>query len=380
MSENGRPRLAHVIPRLELRGGEVTAQYLAAALEDRFESELFLLYGSDGPRPEGVRRVPTNAGIRSTGLRGASGLGELPAARSLGRRLRQWAPEIVLAHGGDPLRAAVTGGAHRRAPIVARRISSVPPELRTARRMRSLRRAYARVSMFVAVSESLREELLEVFGVPERRVTVIPPGRPEPPRLPVEERARIREELGAPPGSLLVLWVGGLVAEKDPAAAVALAERMRINSPPLVIAMVGDGPLAGPLRKLAVRTENVRLLGPRPDAARLMKAGDVLLSTSRTEGAPSTFVEALFAGLPIVAPDVGGVRELVQHGYNGLLAPPDDAGALADALGSIAIAEAPRAQMAAAARASAGPFEIGSVAKRCAELLDGVLEELRTAN
>jgi glycosyltransferase involved in cell wall biosynthesis len=368
------PQLAHVIPRLELRGGEVTAQHLAAALEDRFDSELFLLYGSDGPRPEGVRRVPTSVGIRNAGR-----FGELPAARSLGRRLREWMPDIVLAHGGDPLRAAVTGGAHRRAPIVARRISSVPRELRTPRRMRSLRRAYGRVSAFVAVSESLRDELVEVFGVADRRVSVIPPGRPEPPPMPGEERARIREELGARPGSLLVLWVGGLVPEKDPAAAVVLAERMRNASPPLVLAIVGDGPLAGPLRKLAARTPNVRFLGPRPDAARLMQAGDALLSTSRTEGAPSTFVEALFAGLPIVAPDVGGVRELVQHGYNGLLAPAGDAGALADALGSVAIAEAPRAQMAAAARASAAPFEIGSVGKRYAELFQRILEELRTA-
>jgi glycosyltransferase involved in cell wall biosynthesis len=366
-----RPQLAHVIPRLELRGGEVTGQHLAVALADRFESELYLLYGSDGPRPEGVPIVPTSAGVRSGGL--------LAAGRSLGKRLRRSGPDVVLAHGGDPLRAAVAGGAHRRAPLVARRISSVPPELRTARRMRSLRRAYGRVSAFVAVSESLRAELVEVFGVPEHRVTVIPPGRPEPAPITAEERERIRRELGAPPGSLLVLWVGGLVPEKDPAAAVALAERMRDSAAPVVVAMAGDGPLAGPLRRLAAGTPNVRLLGPRPDAPRLMQAADVLLSTSRTEGAPSTFVEALFAGLPIVTPDVGGVRELVQQGYNGLVAPADDPGALADALGSIAIAEGPRAQMATAARASAAPFEIDAVAKRYAELLDRVLSEVRTA-
>jgi glycosyltransferase involved in cell wall biosynthesis len=371
MSADRRPRLAHVIPRLELRGGEVTAQHLAAALGDRFESELYLLYGSDGPRPEGVPITRTSAGVRNGGL--------LAAGRSLGKRLRRSGPDLVLAHGGDPLRAAVAGGAHRRAPLVARRISSVPPELRTATRMRSLRRAYGRVSAFVAVSESLRAELVEVFGVPEDRVTMIPPGRPEPARITTEERERIRQELGAPPGSLLVLWVGGLVSEKDPAAAVALAERMRDSAAPVVVAMAGDGPLAGPLQRLVAGTPNVRLLGPRPDAPRLMQAADVLLSTSRTEGAPSSFVEALFAGLPIVTPDVGGIRELVQHGYNGLVAPADDPGALADVLGSIAIAEGPRAQMATAARASAAPFEIGAVAKRYAELLDRVLSEVGTA-
>jgi glycosyltransferase involved in cell wall biosynthesis len=370
-TDRRRPRVAHVIPRLELRGGEVTAQHLAAALEDRFEAELFLLFGSDGLRPDGVPLVPTSPGVRNGGL--------LAAGRSLGKRLRESAPDVVLAHGGDPLRAAVAGGAHRRALVVARRISSVTPELRTSMRMRSLQRAYGRVSAFVAVSESLRAELVEVFGVPERRVTVIPPGRPEPARITGEERARIREELEAPPGSLLVLWVGGLVPEKDPAAAVALAERMRGSTPPAIVAMAGDGPLAGPLERLAGATPNVRLLGPRPDAPRLMQAADVLLSTSRTEGAPSTFVEALFAGLPIVTPDVGGVRELVEHGYNGLVAPADDPGALADALGSIAIAEGPRIQMATAARASAAPFEIHAVAERYAELLDRVLSEVRTA-
>ncbi|MFL5768360.1 MAG: glycosyltransferase family 4 protein [Actinomycetota bacterium] len=372
MTAENRPRLAHVIPRLELRGGEVTAQHLAAALEDRFESRLYLLYGSEGPRPEGVPPIPTDPGIRRGRL--------LAAGRSLGRRLRRSAPDLVIAHGGDPLRAAVSGGAHRRAPLVARRISSVPPGLRTTLRMRSLQRAYDRVSVFVAVSESLRAELVEVFGVPEHRVTVIPPGRPDPARITGEERAHLREELGAAEGSLLVLWVGGLVSEKDPAAAVAVAERLRGSKPPVVLALAGDGPLAGPLGRLVAGTPNVRLLGPRRDATRLMQAADVLLSTSRTEGAPSTFVEALFAGLPIVTPDVGGVREIVEHGYNGLIASPGDAGALADAVGSIAIAEGPRAQMATAARASAAPFEIGSVAKRYAEVLDRVLSEARTAD
>src|SRR5207248_1564835 len=79
------------------------------------------------------------------------------------------------------------------------------------------------------------------------------------------------------------------------------------------------------------------------------------LPEHRSEGAPSTFVEALFAGLPIITPDVGGVRDLVQHGYTGLVTPAGDEGALADALGSVALAEGPRAQMATAARAAAAP-------------------------
>jgi glycosyltransferase involved in cell wall biosynthesis len=370
MGSRRKPRVAHLIPRLQLRGAEVTAQHLAAALGGRFESRVYLLFGGDGPRPEGIPPVEVRAGVGTSGP-----LGQLRAARNLGRRIRGWNADVVVAHGGDPLRGAVLGGVHRAAPVLFRRISAVPSELRTPMRMRSLRFAHARVSAFVAVSESLKGELVGYFGVPEGRVTVIPPGRPRPTPLEATERAELRRGLGASEGDILVLWVGRLVAEKDPLAAVDLAERLGDASPRVVLAMLGDGPLAGELERRSAGATNILLAGARPDAVRLMQSADLLVSTSVTEGAPSTFVEALLSGLPVVTPDVGGVRDLVQHAQNGLVVPAGDPGALAGAVRTLASEERERGRLASAAPGSAAAFEIGAVAERYAELFDSLVAD-----
>jgi glycosyltransferase involved in cell wall biosynthesis len=368
VSTERRPRVAHVIPRLQLRGAEVTAQHLAWAMREVSEPRVFLLHGGEGPRPEGIPRVDVSPGVNASGP-----LGKFRASRDVARRIRAWEADVVVAHGGDPLRAVVLGGVNRDVPIVFRRISSVPVELRTAVPDRSLRVAYGQVSAFVAASESLKRELGTDFGVPAERISVIPPGRPRPAPLPAPERTDLRRSVGAADEDVLALWVGAFVPEKDPLAAPRLAERLGDLSPRVVLAMVGDGPLAGEVGTRGGGIGNLVIAGARPDAARLMQAADLLVSTSSTEGAPSTFVEALLAGLPIVTPDVGGVRELVEHAQNGLVVPPRDPGALEDAVRAVASEEIGRGRLAAAARESGASFEIGSVAERYAELFDSLL-------
>jgi glycosyltransferase involved in cell wall biosynthesis len=345
----------------------VTAQHLAFALRDRFEPRLFLLFGGEGPRPGGVPPIEISEGVRETGP-----FARLRSGRSLGRRIREWSPDVVVVHGGDPLRAAIIGGVHREAPLLFRRISPVPPEYLTRIRVRSLQFAYGRVSSFVAVSRSLRRELVDVFALPEDRVSVIPPGRPAPAPLFEAERKEIRGELGVGDG-FLALWVGRLAPEKDPLAALDIAEGLGDGWPEFVLAMVGGGPLEDEARRRAAGLANVRVLGDRPDAVRLMQASDVLVSTSRTEGAPSTFVEALLAGLPVITPDIGGVREIVHHTENGLVVPAGDPDGIADALRAMASQQGARARLASGTRASADDFEIGAIAARYAELLESLL-------
>src|SRR5439155_27343041 len=98
-------------------------------------------------------------------------------------------------------------------------------DLRTPARSMSLRWAYRHVDFFVAVSESLREELIGVFGVPGAKVRVIANGRLAPPIPSTNEGERIRRELGLEASDAFVIWVGRFVREKDPVAAVDLAKR-----------------------------------------------------------------------------------------------------------------------------------------------------------
>jgi glycosyltransferase involved in cell wall biosynthesis len=92
--------------------------------------------------------------------------------------------------------------------------------------------------------------------------------------------------------------------------------------------------LLGLAERVGIR-ERVRFLGYRADARALVGLMDVLAVPSLTEGSPLIVLEAMAAGVPVVASAVGGIPDQVRHGEEGLLVPPDDPGALGDALGGL---------------------------------------------
>jgi glycosyltransferase involved in cell wall biosynthesis len=99
--------------------------------------------------------------------------------------------------------------------------------------------------------------------------------------------------------------------------------------------LVGEGPLRGEIVDELERRgleQRVELLGSRDDVHDLLASADVFVLSSRSEGFPVSILEAMSAGLPVVASDVGGVSEAVVHGETGLLVPANDPGALAEAL------------------------------------------------
>ena len=356
-----RPRLADIVPRVQLRGAEIFAQHLEVALRDRFVPRLLPLYAGGG----GLRAWIGDEPPVDVAPGVAAGPGRLLRSRgSLRARIAAHEPDLIVAHGGDPLRHAVLAGAHRWAPLVYIRVAALTPDLRTPARSRSLRHAYDRVAAFVAVSGSLRDELTDVFGVPSERIRVIRNGRLAPPPVHEERRAEIRAELGAATGQALVVWAGRFVREKDPVAAVRLARRLPAG---VHLAIVGGGPLEREVRDAAASVPGLTLVGERVDAPTLIAAGDLLVSTSRTEGAPGVFVEALLAGVPVVAHDMGGVRDVIGPATGALVAPGDEEG-LAREVAAIATDPERRARAAAAAREAGVRFRIEPVADAYAEL------------
>jgi glycosyltransferase involved in cell wall biosynthesis len=131
-----------------------------------------------------------------------------------------------------------------------------------------------------------------------------------------------------------LISVGRLAAPKDWSTLLyALAALEPETFAELVI--VGDGPdrerVEDELARSSLR-RRVRLLGERDDVPGLLSDADVFVLASRSEGLPLSVIEAMAAGLPVVASDVGGVGELVREGETGLLVPPGDPAALGDAL------------------------------------------------
>ncbi len=137
-----------------------------------------------------------------------------------------------------------------------------------------------------------------------------------------------------------VIAVGRLAAPKDPLTLVRALARVRTRHRATI---VGDGPLRSELEREAERLDlraTLALAGERRDVGALLARADVFVLASRSEGAPLSILEAMAAGLPVVACDVGGVGELVVDGETGILVPPGDAGALAAALERV-LADAP---------------------------------------
>jgi glycosyltransferase involved in cell wall biosynthesis len=139
-------------------------------------------------------------------------------------------------------------------------------------------------------------------------------------------------------GELRLLSVGRLDPEKNPLLLAEVAARLRAHDPRWRLTVAGDGALRPQLERLAAGA-GIELLGHVPSGPRLWdlyRRSHALLHVSLTEGLPQVLVEAMAAGLPIVATDVGGVRGALRSGRRGLLVPPGDAAAAAAALGRLA--------------------------------------------
>ncbi len=120
------------------------------------------------------------------------------------------------------------------------------------------------------------------------------------------------------------------------------------------LAFVGDGPTLKQAQAKAIAlgvNDRVTFLGCRADVADILAESDLFVLSSTSEGLPISILEALRAGLPVIATDVGGARDCVYDGTNGLIVPPSDVGALRGAITAIADSTPLRSRMGKAGRA-----------------------------
>jgi glycosyltransferase involved in cell wall biosynthesis len=269
---------------------------------------------------------------------------DLAAVLRLRRLLRAWAPDVVHAHG---LRAgafaALAGGPG--ALVVT--VHNAPPAGTPARVIHAgLERLTARRADAVTwVSGDLGARMRRAGARDAGRAVVAVPAFSVPS---ADQVAAARASLGDG-GRPAVFAAGRLTAQKGFDVLIDAAARWQGRRPVPVLAIAGEGPLAGELgaRAGAVGVP-VRFLGRRADVPALMAAADVVVVPSRWEGQPLVVQEALRAGRPVVASRVGGIPGLT--GEDGaLLVPPGDATALAGAVLTVLDDRAAAARLGAAA-------------------------------
>ena len=306
----------------------------------------------------GVRHIPLHASTRSWSLRS-----DLRSALELWQILRRERPTVLHTHNPKPGAYGRVVGRLAGVPIVANTIHGLyatPTDPRLRRVLVYSLEAFAARWSDVELVQNIEDvELIRRRRlVPARKLRHLGNGvdlqRFHPERT-ARERAEVRAAWGIDEGTVVVGTVGRLVAEKG---YVELFEAVAELGPGVRLVVIG-GPDAerpdalDPIVLQRARASGVVLLGHRDDVELMLAGFDLFVLASHREGQPRAAMEAAAAGLPIVATDVRGCRQVVDDGSTGLLVPVADVHALRTAIGVLAASPERRREMGAAGRAKA---------------------------
>lgn len=360
MNPGGSLRVLHVDSEIPWRGGE------------RQVIELMRRQRAMGDEPH--LAVPERSALaeRAAGERFAihhvpmRGTWDLGSVLTLARLHRSIHPQVVhwhaaRAHALGALASLLAPGPAR---ILSRRVDF------PVRRSPGSRFLYALpIDSILAISGGVRDALIG-SGVPASRIQVVPSGIDLEPFQAPFSRPEVRRRLGLADGELLILNVAALAPHKSQTDLLRAAASARARRSDLRFWIAGDGPLRGELEaehRALKLGDTVRFLGFRDDTTDLLRAADLFVISSYLEGLGTSILDAMAAGLAVVATRVGGIPEIVEHQATGILVPPRDPEALATAILDLAGDGARRTALGARGRERARAFSADATAERTRE-------------
>jgi sugar transferase (PEP-CTERM/EpsH1 system associated) len=371
-------RILHVVDNLGKGGLENgLANVIGGLAPDRYAHTVFVIrhLGKIANRLQGLAQI-----VHLDKKAGDSRF-QIP---DLVRIIRQVRPDIVHSRNWGAIES-----------VVAARLVRVPAVIHSEHGLdageepghrRWLRRiAYELCDRVVSVSEKLLEHHAARTGFPVKRMTVIHNGvdmqrfRPD-----AALRAQARTELGFAPDDLCIAVVGNFTLVKDHMTLLRAVERFhRESRQPWRLVLFGTGPEQERLQSfVAVHPEwasRVAFPGLTDRIPQLLTAFDAYAITSLSEGLSNSLIEAMSAGLPVIATKTGGNPEVVVHGESGLLFPVGDDAALAAHLVAFAHDPALRDRLARGALARIkDKFSVESMVRNYGALYEGVLRPPRS--
>jgi glycosyltransferase involved in cell wall biosynthesis len=253
--------------------------------------------------------------------------------------------------------------------VAGRGIAAIAGEMR--------RLAIRRADYVIAISAEIRAQLLE-RGVAEARIQQIPNAVDTEKFHPVtlEEKQQLREKLGLPLARTVFIFSGRLSRAKGLPMLIEAWPELLHSYPDAYLVIVGSGKLSFDDCEDSIR-ESVRVMqlqssikfaGESDRVYEYLQAADLFIFPTEYEGFSLALVEALACALPVVVTAVGAAPDLIQHGRNGFLFPPKDPGAMLAALRAALERRQDWAQIGAAARDSAAPFDLQAIADRYSAL------------
>jgi len=327
-------RIVHAIARLNVGGAALQVLELAAG-QQRRGHDVLVVHGRLAEGEESMAYVAEERGVPAVyvdSLQRELGLHDASAVRAVRRILRERRPDVLHTH------AAKAGAVGRIAAVTARqpraRVHTFHGHVlrgyfgsRQERAFTLAERALARTSALVAVSPEVRDDLVALGVAPPERFTVIRYGFEFPDA----------EHQGS--NGFAVGYAGRLTAIKRPLDLVRTLRGLVDHGVDATLLLVGDGEDRPEVEALAAElgvTERMQLAGYQRDMAEWYGRFDAFCLASANEGTPVAAIEALAAGVPVVATRVGGTPAVVDEGETGFLVEAGDPDALAARLAELA--------------------------------------------
>lgn len=323
-------KVLHLIQKSQLRGAEVFASQLSSHINRSGNTAIIAtLFTGNANLPFTGKLVSLNGNQKSRWI-------DITAWKKLAQIIKDENPDVIQANAGDTLKYAVFSKLifRWRQPIVFRNASTISLYIKSLPQRILNNILFSYTDKIISVSNASAYDFSELFPKHKNKVITIPIGI-EHTALSNGTNGKTNDRVQFNSHNLRIIHVGGFTFEKNHGGLLDIFELVLQKRPDAVLYLLGDGPLkkqTEDLAKVKGLDSKIKFLGFQVNPMHYIQHSDVLVLPSIIEGLPGVILEAFYCKTPVVAYDVGGIKEIVQNNRTGRLIQQGNTRAFANAI------------------------------------------------
>ena len=324
-------KILQLIQKQQLRGAEIFASQLSAHLSEKGNTVILVnLFGGDAALPFDGQTTTLNGNQKAR-------LHDVAGWRKLAQIIRDENPDVIQANAGDTLKYAVFSKIFFRwkQPIVFRNASTISLYVKTLPQRIWNGFLFRFTDKIISVSKTSANDFMQTFPGQKHKVITIPIGIEHVEFAAARNVKTNGRALLNGDGGIRIIHVGGFTFEKNHIELIDIFDLILKRTQSAYLYLVGDGPLKAEIEELVRKrglSSRVKFCGFQKNAMDYIRSADVLVLPSIIEGLPGVILEAFYCRTPVVAYNVGGIREIVRHKETGRLIAQGDKTAFATAV------------------------------------------------
>ena len=316
-------KILQLIQKTQTRGAEMfTCQLSNNLIEKGHQVKIVSLF-------EGKAQLPFNGEIYSLNASLRNRFFDISAWSQLNKIIREFEPDIIQANAGDTLKYAIFSKTlfGWKAPIISRNASEVGRYLKSPFQKKINSFFYKNVEYVISVSHASEKDILIHFPFLSGKTDVVPVG--------LDSISEIKRIVLKPEDCQHIVHIGGFTFEKNHVGVLRIFQALVNSNQNVHLHLIGDGPLKPVIEKEVNKmglNSKITFYGFVNNPLSYIKAANVFILPSIIEGLPAVILEAMSCEIPVIAYNVGGIKEIVENGKTGWLIEKNDEFGFKDAL------------------------------------------------